>query len=306
MTGMDYRSEQQLLKDAATIASAINFFTEDSGFTWDTYNAAERVPAWSEARQPHSETELFRTNVRALAVSDALIINGFCNGSAMTGWLEGLVLPGCRHVPVLVIAGVNEVLSKAWRGQSAHYTNIAFEIFHPSGEDYEWNLHERVLQWLRANGEEINQGPRSRRVLEDLWAPQAAAILKAWNETDDEIREMVQVAVGLTEVGIRDHLDEPLLLASLPIQRFGQLLFSLRADVERVGAIESARAILTADELTAWVRWSARFGDDYAWSVLMAAVRERQAQAVAREASFLGQPGGWDRFARDWRTGAVG
>jgi hypothetical protein len=298
MTGLDRKALRLVQPDLNALSQVVQEWAMARGLNWDPFCAHRVVPAWEQTVRDHTDIEILDTNERSLAVADALIVHAFDDGSAMIGWLTSAVLKRAHLVPVLFLAHENETLSKALLGLQQRHPLLSFGSFADDLDIF------RVSQtWLDKVEDRIADGPRRRRTLEGIWEPMAISLLAKWRNADDELRYDITEATGLAQPWLEELLTEPLLVADLPSHSLAVMIERLGVDASGGPLAEQARVLFDDVEIQAWSYWARDKSRAYAHAVLDAALSDRKDGRVARELQYFGQPGAWDRFATQWRTG---
>jgi hypothetical protein len=292
MSGLTSNNQRLVQQDIATILASVNAWTAFHGADWDPFTAHIALPAWDPAVQKCQDVDVLDNNERHLAVSDALVVLAFDDGSAMLGWLLACVLRRAHVVPVVILAHTGTVLSKALLGLKQRFNQLTFSAFTDEAE-----LYQKTQAWIDVAHPDIQEGPNRRRFLEERWRGVQTALLEGWTFALPPVREHITRTTGLRAEWLEELLTEPLMVGDLPGNSLGVLIESLAPSRSLV---EIAERLFDATELAAWRHWANDKGHDYAASVLLSATRDRMEENVSRS-QYLGQPAAWARYAEQWQ-----
>jgi len=194
------------------------------------YAPIEFTPPWkNDLRSP---TEIYDINLEALAGSDGLIVITHHGSSAGIG--QEIEWARCMGVPILYLS-VDEA-SRQIRGIPHRITFAQYT------DDEE--ICEHVTDWLAANRNAIQDGPRRRSNRNLAFYPLTAALAQAWHKRFDKTDTALRA--NLLPDAVTCMLESP---ARLSVAPFASVL----ALATELGVSIGRRADLGFREAAAWV-----------------------------------------------------
>jgi hypothetical protein len=285
-----------------TVDNAVHTAATDVAkpYGWRIWCSQDEVPYCEEERTPHDGAELLRASQIAARSCDAVLCRIVEYGSMMLGDLFEIAVSAPHAPPVAICVPKDQLVSKLLP---------CFEEEHPQVKLIHWgdlvDLHQKVHDWLEANGEAIEAGQTRRQEIVADYEPIGRALVHAWKVADGRERQAAMTGLMRTRDATLRLFGDPLHLAMIGDNRLDVACNALGVDVNAVRVMAAAQRCLDDDEREAWYVWSRNKSPDFALGVLKSAVLARPVGTINRTDRRLNHVGAWEQQARSHSTGGT-
>jgi len=287
-----------LCHQTEVIEREIETWVKATGLDIDRVYAAREASIADEQKYNHRSGDLWRMWIRTMVLCDIVLVHAHQNGSSALGEFLAKAANAAHAPSVVIIVPEGTPVSKAWRGQFDHYTNVRFVDVQGQGEDLIYRLMLAVKDILDSRMAYIVDGPSRRADVEMSIEPMAVQLRRYWSLAPRDVRVTVSRKMGLSEEHMQEHVEDSSLLANLGLVKALKSIQMLVPPADLV--IETGRKNLSAKTMNAWAVWS----DDDAvefefavWQLRRAIEAKNYADMGVSQPLDLTEPALWELFA---------